>query len=108
MSQTNPEVVPPVQKRERFAEKKFQTFQAAKEFQEQAKKASDNIEKGLVKAKVFARYDGTFDVVLYKDIEKAKEQDAKAEKILKDGVEKAKKVHGLTAKARRSKEKRSK
>ena len=59
----------PVRNLERISEKKFKTFDAAK--------ANQKVQpEGTVKAKIFARYDGTYDLVFYRKIgEKCKDPD---------------------------------
>ena len=78
---------------QRISEKKYRTY-------EEAKAAYEVRPEGTAKAKIFARYDGTFDLVFYRKPEepKAKVEETKVEEP---------KVHGLTAKQRRAKEKRS-
>lgn len=95
------------QQKVRFAEKKFHTYEAAKVFQEQSVKSADSLARGLCKSKIFARYDGTYDVVLYSDVVKSKEQEQKSEDVLKTATVESQKVHGLTAKARRARDKKA-
>jgi hypothetical protein len=85
----------PVRNLERIAEKNgFTSFEAA-----DVARSLTKVE-GATKAKVFARWTGTYDLVWYGPIKAAKV----------DKVEETKpaepKVHGLTAKQRRAKEKK--
>jgi hypothetical protein len=66
-------------KLERVAEKKYKSFETAKANQQAALSASP----APAKVKIFARYDGTFDVVTYQKIKSAEEKafEKKVEKV---------------------------
>ena len=105
----------PVKNLERVHEQKFQSY-------EDAVQARKNLGPGLtfggqtiVKQKVFARYDGTYDLVLYKNIgaPPAKEAmqkafDATPEVMGEAAVKAAKAVHGLKSKDRKKSPKKAK
>ena len=58
----------PVRNLERISEKKFGSYDAAKQHQQKIVSADG---QAPAKIKIFARYDGTFDVVAYKKIQSA-------------------------------------
>ena len=78
---------------QRISEKKYRTY-------EEAKAAYEVRPEGTAKAKIFARYDGTFDLVFYKKIQpEVKVVDVI---IATDGnVISTAKVHGLKSKDRK-------
>jgi len=64
-------------KLKRVGEKKFKSFEAAKTWQENVKAAKHEVQPA--KVKIFARYDGTYDVVTYVNIQTAKTAEAASE-----------------------------
>jgi len=93
----------PVRNLERISEQKFKTYAAASEvrgFTQVWKKGEEP-----VKSKIFARNDGTFDLVFYRKIVLVGEKIV-ASMETTPAAEEPKKQHGLTAKERRAKEKR--
>lgn len=113
----------PVCNWKRIDEKKFPTYEEAKEFQAELLETFKNIEAGKVtidgvpidmkaseaKVKVFRRYDGTFDVVAYQSIAAAQAAAAKLEKAadeFKEQVQEMAKKHGLKSKDRKKADKK--
>jgi len=78
----------------RIGEKKVGTYKDASQLRELGPKV-----KGVLKTKIFARRDGTYDVVWYGKPEVEKKKEATEEMG-------EKKQHGLTAKERRAAEKK--
>jgi hypothetical protein len=69
----------PVQNLERISERKFQSYEAASAAKailtvQPMTEATKQLVAQLAKAKIFARWDGTFDLVFYKKIQKAPEK----------------------------------
>lgn len=90
----------PVRNLERIAEKNgFTSFDAA-----DVARSLTKVE-GATKAKVFARWTGTYDLVWYGPIKPKVEEAAKAEE---PKAEEKPKIHGLKAKERRSRDRKAK
>jgi hypothetical protein len=80
----------------RIAEKKFGTYEEAKIYAIASLSGVQTVDK----TKIFARNDGTFDLVFYARSKTEKPAEKKTEEITEQ------KVHGLTAKQRRAREKK--
>lgn len=101
MSEATVEKKLPVRNLERIAEKKFPSFEDAD------RARSGGKHEGQVKAKIFARYDGTFDLVFYRKVgtKDAPVKVAQAPETASEAPEK--KVHGLRSKDRKKSPKKA-
>jgi hypothetical protein len=102
----------PVKNLERIGEKTFPSYAEAAAVKQKLIAADG---PAPAKIKIFARYDGTFDVVWYKKIEVAKKDETKAEERKVEHQNKSmerraetEKKHGLKAKDRRKAETKKK
>ena len=102
MSETTEKKLP-VRNLERISEKKYGSYEAAAAGRQQVISADG---PAPAKVKIFARYDGTFDVVSYRTIAKeAPKKAAKAPETTSEVPEK--KVHGLRTKDRKKSPKKA-
>ena len=98
------EIKQPARNLERISERKFSSYETAKAARDilTVQPMSDTTKElvaQLAKAKIFARYDGTFDLVFYKKIETPGQKVVKA---LEETVEAQKPVvHGQKSKDRK-------
>ena len=80
---------------ERIGAKKFNSYEAAAKHRDSLIESKEN---PISKRKIFARYDGTYDVVWYKKIGTVQKKDEP-----EVAPEKPKKVHGQKSKDRKQK-----
>jgi len=95
----------PVKNLDRIAEQNgFSSFEEADEW----RRTHSHV--GQLKAKIFARWTGKFDVVFYGPIKPKVAEERKLVDEIKEGVEELKKerVHGLKAKERRAQDRKKK
>ena len=82
---------------ERVSEEKFKSFEEADKFRREGLSATAKAVSPPAKVKIFARYDGTFDVVWYRKINDPVQ---KAVEVVDQKVI-SEKIHGLKSKDRK-------